>query len=96
MLNDIRVSNVTEEAKGILSQRLIERGSFQTYKQLQQSGMVPVCMFATRKACSEFNDETLQSLPSEKHEIICTDKIDETACKKKWTKCCSQEIAKNE
>ena len=56
MLNDIRVGHVTEKAKRILSQWLIEGGLFQMYKELQQSGMVPVCMFATRKACSDFNE----------------------------------------
>ena len=35
-----------------------------------------------------------KSLPSEKHEIVCTDEIDETACKKKWTNAAAKKLLK--
>ena len=38
----------------------------------------------SRKACKEFNDRMLKLLPSESHEIPCSDEIDETCSTSKW------------
>ena len=44
---------------------------FERYQELKDSGTLPVCMFATRKACADFNDKALDSLSTEKHELLC-------------------------
>ena len=55
----------------ILEQRVVEVPMFERYQQLKDTGTLPVCMFATRKACAEFNDMALDSLATEKHELLC-------------------------
>ena len=56
------------------------------FDELKQLGQSPVCLFPTRKACTDFNNSMLASLDSEVHQIKCIDEIDETASKLTWTK----------
>ena len=94
MLNDIRVGNITDESTHILEQRVVEVPMFERYQQLKDTGTLPVCMFATRKACAEFNDMALDSLATEKHELVCVDDIDESASKRKWTSAAAKQLEK--
>ena len=45
-----------------------------------------MCLFPTRKACNDFNTQMLSYLPSDVHELVCTDEVDETAGTRKWNK----------
>ena len=56
------------------------------YVELNKGGSSPVCLFPTRKACREFNDNMLSALDTEVHKIVCIDEIDETSSSHKWTK----------
>ena len=56
------------------------------FDELQKSGCTPVCLFPTRKAFNDFNTQMLSYLPSEVHELVCMDEVDETAGTHKWNK----------
>ena len=94
MLNDIRVGNVTDESVRILEEKVVDVPMFERYQELKDSGTLPVCMFATRKACAEFNDKALDSLSTEKHELLCVDDIDESSSKRKWTSAATKQLEK--
>ena len=78
-----------------LEQRVIDVPVADKFHGLQKSGHTLVCLFPTRKACNEFNAQMLSYLPSEVHELACTDEVDETASTHKWNnqgsrfQCCS-------
>ena len=84
MLNDIRVGNITDEAVQTLEQRVVSKPVFELYTELS-SKKPPICMFPVRQACNEFNDKVIDSVTCEVHEIKCTDSIDATESKRKWT-----------
>ena len=50
--------------------------------ELQQSGQAQVCLFPSRAMCKTFNNEMLQQLTTEVHELVCTDEVDQTSTKK--------------
>ena len=64
------------------------------FDELQKSGHTPVCLFPTRKACNDFNTQMLSYLPSEVHELVCTDEVDETAGTRKWNKKAADQLEK--
>ena len=87
MLNDIhvRVGDVTDESVNVLEQRVVKVPIFKQYQELKDAGTLAVCMFATRQACHEFNEMAINSLSTEKHVLVCSDNIDESGSKRKWT-----------
>ena len=44
---------------------------FEKYQELKDTDALPVCMFATRQACQEFNEMAINSLSTEKHVLEC-------------------------
>ena len=56
------------------------------YQELQEAAQSPVCLFPTKQACADFNNDMLSKLPTEPSELPCTDVVDETVGKYKWTK----------
>ena len=94
MLNDIRVGNVTDESVNVLEQRVVKVPIFEKYQELKDAGTLAVCMFATRQACHEFNEMAINSLSTEKHVLVCSDTIDESASKRKWTSAADKRLDK--
>ena len=53
-----------------------------------------MCLFPTRKACDDLNNEMVTRLTSEVHELVCTDEVDETASTRKWNKKATEHLEK--
>ena len=70
----------------ILEERVIQGPIVDKFEELLRSSHSPVCLFPTRKACEEFNNEMLNKLEHTTVEIYCTDDVDETKGMHKWTK----------
>ena len=56
------------------------------YVDLQQSEQSPVCLFPQRKTCDHLNNELLNHLTLQVHDLFCTDEVDETCRICKWSK----------
>ena len=69
-----------------LEERVIHGPITDKFEELMHSGKSPVCLFPTRKACEEFNNEMLSKLQCKTVEICCTDEVDETKGMHKWSK----------
>ena len=94
MLDCLRRGCPTDETLHTLDQRVIDVPVADKFHELQKSGHTPVCLFPTRKACNEFNAQMLSYLPSEVHELACTDEVDETAGTHKWNKKAADQLEK--
>ena len=94
MLDCVRRGCPTDETLRTLDQRVIDVPVADKFHELQKSGLTPVCLFPTRKACNEFNAQMLSYLPSEVHELACTDEVDETAGTHKWNKKAADQLEK--
>ena len=64
------------------------------FNELKESGQTPVCLFPTRKACNDLNNEMFTRPTSEVHELVCTDKVDENASTHKWNKQATEQLEK--
>ena len=64
------------------------------FNELRQSGLAPVCLFPSRAMCKTFNNEMLQQLTTEVHELVCTDEVDQTSSTKKWNKKALEQLEK--
>ena len=73
MLDCVRRGCPTDETLRTLEQRVINVPVADKFHELQKSGHMPVCLFPTRKACNEFNAQMVNYLPSEIHQLVCTD-----------------------
>ena len=94
MLDGVRRGCPTDETLRTLEQRVIDVSVADKFDELQKSGHTPVCLFPTRKACNDFNTQMLSYLPSEVHELVCTDEVDETAGTRKWNKKAAEQLEK--
>ena len=94
MLDCVRRGCPTDETLRTFEQRVIDVPVADKFHELQKSGHMPVCLFPTRKACNEFNAQMLSYLPSEVHELACTDEVDETAGTRKWNKKAADQLEK--
>ena len=94
MLDCVRRGCPTDETISTLQQRVIDTSVTDKFNELSQGSQTPVCLFPTRKACQEFNNEMLQMLASKVHELVCTDQIDQTSTTRKWTKKAEDQLKK--
>ena len=94
MLDGVRRGWLTDETLRTLEQRVIDVSVADKFDEVQKSGRTPVCLFPTRKACNDFNMQMLSYLPSEVHELVCTDEVDETAGTHKWNKKAAEQLEK--
>ena len=94
MLDCVRRGCPTDETIATLEQRVIEVPQAEKFSELQQSGQAPVCLFPTRAMCKKFNNEMLQQLTTEVHELVCTDEVDQTSSTKKWNKKAIEQLEK--
>ena len=76
MLDCVRRGCPTDETLCTLQQRVIQVSASDKFNELKESGQTPVCLFPTRKACDDLNNEMLTCLTSEVHELVCTDEVD--------------------
>ena len=94
-MDAVRRGLITKETTAVLERCIIADGEIEKkFNELMHSGKNPVCLFPTRKACKEFNDRMLKLLPSECHEIPCSDEIDETCSTSKWNKKALEQLEK--
>ena len=94
LLDHVRQGTVTEEDVAMLKTRTVDVPAAEKFSELSQSGKTPVCLFPTRRACDEFNEKMLNSLPDKVHKLMCVDDIDETSSTLKWTKRANKQLEK--
>ena len=94
MLDCVRHGCPTDETITTLQQRIIDIPEADKFSELQQLGQAPVCLFSMREMCKTFNNEMLQQLTTEVHELVCTDEVDQTSSTKKWNKKALEQLEK--
>ena len=90
----MRVNSLSENTIAQLQKCVIKCTAAEKFRELIGQGFSPVCLFATRKACDQFNTDMLSKVGSEVVRIPCIDEYDETASAVKWTKSASSELEK--
>ena len=85
ILNQVRCGSVTQDSLDKLKERVIEGNVLEKYIELTNNGFSPICLFPTRKACKEFNQQMLCTLDTQLHNIACVDEIDATLSTKNWS-----------
>ena len=94
MLDSIRRGDVTDDTIHTLKERVFKGSLSDKFYELQQSGTTPVCLFPTRQACTHFNNVMLATLSTKVHQLECSDAVDESASKRKWTKTAANKLEK--
>ena len=92
LLNEVRVNCVSEKSVAQLRKAVITCTAVEMFQELLGQGLSPVCLFATRKSCDQFNTDMLSKVGSEVARLPCIDEFDETAGTVKWTKRASSEL----
>lgn len=69
-----------------LKDRVINTTTSTKYLELEAAAQSPVCLFPTKWACADFNNDMLSKLPTKTVDLFCTDEVDETVGKHKWGK----------
>ncbi len=62
LLNEVRCGFPSDDVINTLKTRVITGSVAEKFQQLRDGGQSPVCLFPTRIACEELNNEMLQSL----------------------------------
>ena len=62
------------------------------FKELRDRDESPVCLFPTRKACEDLNNEMLDGLGSKVVKMDAIDEVDDTASNQHWSKKATQEL----
>eukprot|EP00731_Ephydatia_muelleri_P019066 Em0011g1106a len=94
LLNEVRVNCISDKTVALLHNAVIKCTAFEKFQELLGQNLSPVCLFATRKSCDQFNAEMLSKASSPIINMPCIDEFDETAGKVKWTKRASSELEK--
>ena len=94
LLNGIRIGEVTSSTISTLQSRVFTCSLTEKIAELQEQGIMVVTFFPTRKQCDELNNKMLKSLPGKSFELECTDDVDETVSKLKWTKTADKQLHK--
>ena len=94
LLNGIRIGEVTSSTISTLQLRVFNCSLTEKIAELQEQGITAVTFFPTRQQCDELNNEMLKSLPGKLFELECTDDVDETISKLKWTKTADKQLQK--
>ena len=94
LLNEVRVNCTSDKTVAQLHKAVITCTAVEKFQELLGQGLSPVCLFATRKSCDQFNIDMLSKVGSEVVKIPCTDEFDETAGTVKWTKRAASELEK--
>ena len=85
ILNEVRCGSATQHNLDRLKERVIEGGVLDKYIELTNNGFSPICLFPTRKACKEFNQQMLSTLDTDLHKIASVDEIDATLFTRNWS-----------
>ena len=94
ILDQVRRGSPSAESLEYLRKRVIDVTVVDKYAELCKTGHSPICLFPTRKACKEFNNQMLSALENEVHKIVCIDEIDETSSSQKWSEKAQKELEK--
>ena len=78
MLDKVRRGCLSQKTIEALQDRVITSPVVDRFEELLAAKQSPLCLFATRKACQEFNLEMLSRLQADTKEIPCVDEVDET------------------
>ena len=92
VLDEIRRGYISEETTKCLAERVIHETTVQKFKELCKTYNSPVCLFPTRKACSDFNHDMLNTLDAKLYKLTCVDEIDETVTTRKWDKTAAKNL----
>ena len=92
LLNEVRVNCVSDKSVAQLRKAVITCTAIEKFQELLGQGLSPVCLFATRKSCDQFNTDMLSKVGSEVARLPCIDEFDETAGTVKWNKKASSEL----
>ena len=80
LLNEVRVNCISDKTITQLHKAtVITCTAVEKLQELLGQGLSSVCLFATRKACDQFNIDMLSKVGSEAVKIPCRDEFDETA-----------------
>ena len=85
ILNEVRCGSVTQHSLDTLKERVIEGSVLDKYIELTNNGFSPICLFSTKKACKDFNQQMLSTLDSDLHKIVSVDEIDATLSTRNWS-----------
>ena len=94
ILDEVCHGSPSPKSLECLKERLIDVPVVDKYIELSKSSKSPVCLFPTRKACKEFNDQMLSALDTDLHKITCVDEVDETSSSRKWSEKAKKELEK--
>ena len=94
LLDSVRCGFPTDDTIRTLQQCVIKGSVPDKFAELEQTGLSPVCLFPTRKACDDFNTEMLNRLTSPIKDILCVDKVDKSASSCKWNKKAATQLQK--
>ena len=83
MLQEVRQGCVSAETVDTLKSRVISSTMSAKYQELQEAAQSPVCLFPTKQACAEFNNDMITKLQTKPTKLCCTDVVDETVGKYK-------------
>ena len=86
ILDSVRRGFPSEKAIIQLKERVFQQPVLEMYNQLKDEGRRPICLFPTRKACADVNNDLLNTLNSEIVALHSKDVIDEGASTTKWNK----------
>ena len=86
LLDAVRCSQLTENIKTVLQQKVIDKPLTELFAKLQNIKKSPVCLFLTRRQFNDFNITILAHLTSEMYEIPCIDEVKDTMSTTKWIK----------
>ncbi len=65
VLDGVRKGFPSKEALHLLQERVFHTRVLEMYNQLNEEGKSPICLFPTRKACANVNNQLLSTLNSE-------------------------------
>jgi len=92
ILDEVHRGCISQDTVECLNRRVIDGKIDDKFKELCEKSQPPVCLFPTRKACSDFNAEMLNTLDSKICKLKCVDEIDETVGSRKWDKTAAKKL----
>ena len=91
-LNEVRCGCPSPNVIDALQTRVISCRVAEKFKELRDRDESPVCLFPTRKACKDLNNEMLDGLESKVVKMDAIDEVDDTASNQHWSKKATQEL----
>ena len=84
MLNQVRQGCPSDDTVQTLGDRVFTESTVDKFEQLLSEDKSPLCLFPTREACQQFNNDMMARLDSDTKELPAIDEFDETQGTFKW------------